>query len=190
MTPTDPLAVAARVATALDELGLSYSIGGSLASSFSGEPRSTLDIDIVVAFEASDAVPIATALESEFYVDAESLARAARNRSSANIVHSISSIKVDLFVAGGTELDAELLGRRVMMPPTDDRSKPLWFHSAEDILLQKLRWYRRGGEMSDRQWRDVVGLVRVQGARLDRVYLTSGAARLGVVDLLEKALAS
>ena len=85
---------------------------------------------------------------------------------------------------------ADVLRLDVLLLPGEDRPEPLWFHSAEDILLQKLRWYRRGGETSDRQWRDVIGLVRVQGARLDRAYLATGAARLGVEDLLEKALRS
>lgn len=187
MTIADPLAVAARVAAVLDVLGLRYSIGGSLASSFSGEPRSTLDIDMVVAFDESHVAALASALDDEFYVDAGALARAARNRSSANVIHSASSVKVDLFVAGGTVLDDELLARRVAVS-TGDRSQQLWFHSAEDILLQKLRWFRRGGETSDRQWRDVLGLVRVQAERLDRSYLEAGATRLGVADLLARAL--
>jgi hypothetical protein len=57
-----------------------------------------------------------------------------------------------------------------------------------DILLQKLRWYRRGGEVSDRQWRDIAAIVRVQGRRLDREYLRESAGILGVSDLLERAL--
>lgn len=186
----DPIAVAARVAQALDTLGIAYSIGGSLASSFSGEPRSTLDIDMVVALDESQVELFVQALQDDFYVDRLALSRAVRNRSTTNLIHFSSNIKVDLFVAGGTELDDDLLRRRVRVMPGAGRPERLWVHSAEDILLQKLRWYRRGGERSDRQWGDVLGLVRVQGARLDREYLRSGAARLGVSDLLERALES
>lgn len=184
---SSPLAIAARVAAVLETLGLPYSIGGSLASSLSGEPRSTLDIDMVVAFTESDAAPLAAAIGNDFYVDVNALARAARTRTSANMIHSESGIKVDLFAAGGTDLDAQLLERRVRYAPSND-DRELWFHSAEDILLQKLRGYRRGGETSDRQWRDVLGLARVQGSRLDLPYLRSGAALLGVSDLLERVL--
>ena len=65
----------------------------------------------------------------------------------------------------------------------------LYVHPPEDILLQKLRWYRKGGEVSDRQWRDIAAIVRVQGPRLDGTYLREGAEILGVTDLLERALA-
>jgi hypothetical protein len=64
----------------------------------------------------------------------------------------------------------------------------LHVHPPEDILLQKLRWYRKGGETSDRQWRDILGIVRVQGEHLDRSYLTENAPALGVADLLTRAL--
>ncbi len=67
--------------------------------------------------------------------------------------------------------------------------RPLYVQSPEDVLLQKLRWYRKGGEVSGRQWRDVIGIVRVPGSRLDRAYLSYGAGLLGVTDLFEQVLA-
>jgi hypothetical protein len=70
------------VATVLETLGLQYSIGGSVASSFSGEPRATLDIDMLVALDESHVEAIVAVLQNEFYVDRESLARAARDRPS------------------------------------------------------------------------------------------------------------
>jgi len=184
----DPVRVAAIVAAALEQLGVPYSIGGSLASSFSGEPRSTLDVDILAALGQSHIAPLSAALEDAFYVDRAALERAVRDRSSANVIHLGTSVKVDLFVAGGSELDDELLQRRLPVALGDEPLNRLYVHTPEDILLQKLRWYRRGGETSDRQWRDVLGIVRVQGGRLDRQYLETGAARLGVSDLLLRVL--
>ncbi len=179
----DPLHVAARVAAALEALDIAYSIGGSLAGSFAGEPRATLDIDMVVALGAAQVPALIRALENDFYIDSEALHRAVIERGTANLIHQPTSIKVDLFIAGGTPLDEELLHRRVRLSDRD-----LWVHSPEDILLQKLRWFRRGGDVSDRQWRDVLGIVRVQGQRLDLEYLTAGAQRLQVRDLLERVL--
>ena len=59
--------------------------------------------------------------------------------------------------------------------------------TAEDIILAKLEWYRLGNEVSERQWNDVLGLLRLQGAALDLAYLRSSAADLGIADLLDRA---
>ncbi len=163
-----------------------HTIGGSIASSFAGEPRSTVDIDIVAALEEGHVQPLVQALSAEFYVDDEALRRAIRTRTSTNLVHQPTQLKVDLFVAGGTPLDRQQLARRVVVDLGEGRR--LHVHPPEDILLQKLRWYRRGGEVSDRQWRDIAAIVRVQGSRLDRQYLRDNAAALAVEDLLTRAL--
>src|SRR5262245_21746562 len=187
MDPPDPLRVAAMVTGALAELGVRYSIGGSVASSLSGEPRSTLDIDIVAALEETQIDRLVEVLEHEFYINRDSLRRAVRTRSTANLIHLRTSVKVDLFVAGGTPIDADLLQRRLPVFIGENPAIGIYVHTAEDILLQKLRWYRMGDETSDRQWRDVLGILRVQGDRLDRVYIAKQAEKLGVTDLFARA---
>ncbi len=186
--PTDPIQVALRVTRVLDALGIGHTIGGSIAASFAGEPRSTVDIDVVVACVEGDVAALVAALAPDFYVDEDAVRRAVRNRSSVNLIDNATMLKVDLFVAGGTPLDAEQIQRRLLVPLGEGVVIPI--HPPEDILLQKLRWFRLGGEVSDRQWRDVLGIVRVQGPRLDLVYLRRQAPVLGVADLLERVLAA
>jgi hypothetical protein len=183
----DPIAVAVAVAQILDALGILHTVGGSLASSFAGEPRSTVDIDIVAAVDATQVDALVAALTPAFYVDEDAVRRAIRDRGSVNLIHQATQLKVDLFVAGGTPLDDQQLRRRKAVIVG---GRTIHIHPPEDILLQKLRWYRSGGEASDRQWRDILGIVRVQADALDRPYLIENAPLLGVADLLERAFRS
>lgn len=182
----DLLAVALQVTDALDGCGIRYTIGGSLASSFSGEPRASIDVDIVVDLTEDGVDAFVAALGAGFYADADSLRRAARDRSTVNLIHHASGVKIDLFVAGspleGRQLERR---RRAQVGWTPDRF--VYMHSPEDILLQKLEWFRRGGEVSDRQWRDVLSILIVQRGRLDESYLRSVAVECALTDLLERA---
>ena len=184
----EPFQVALSVADALERCGVSYVVGGSLASSVSGEPRSTLDVDLVVAMTEADVEPFLATLGGSFHADDRALRRAVRQRSSVNLFHRATSAKVDLFIAGGSPLDRQAMRRRVRLQVASGPDRFLYVYAPEDILLQKLRWYRLGGEVSDRQWRDILGIVLVQEHRLDEEYLRDGARLLDVTDLLDRAL--
>jgi len=185
---SDTMRVALSVADALEACRVRYLVGGSMASAVSGEPRSTIDVDMVVELAESDVDPLVVALGDRFHVDADALRRAVRERSSTNVFHAETSTKVDLFVLGGSAFDRQQMDRRERVQVATDPVAWLYFYTAEDILLQKLSWYRSGNEISDRQWRDVMGIVLVQDKNLDLKYLHCGADVRGVSDLLQRAL--
>ena len=168
----DHFEVAMRVCGVLDGIGASYVIGGSLAAAFAGEPRSTVDVDLAAALKARHVARLIEGRAPEFYVPESALRNAVDARGSTNVVHQASQIKVDIFVAGGTPLDHQQARRRSVEPRP---GLVFYVYTPEDILLQKLRWFQKGAGVSDRQWRDIIGIIRTQGGLLDRPYLVTNA---------------
>lgn len=185
----EPVAVASHVANALTRIGVAYVIGGSFASSVHGEPRSTNDIDMVADLRQSDVDAFIDAIGDDYYVSREALADATKEGGAFNAIHMLTAVKVDIFVVGDDAFDRERLRRRTSVSfSADPGPVTLFVDTAENTILRKLEWYRRGSEMSERQWRDVTGVAEAQSSRLDRIYLRKWAERLGVVDLLERLL--
>jgi hypothetical protein len=182
----DSVTVTLRIAAELERLGIDYFVGGSVASSVHGRPRTTDDVDIVAALPGPKVDAFVRTLESDFFVDAEMIRDAIRRRASFNIIHLATMLKVDVFVLGNEDFALEEMKRRAAVPLRGSR---VWFSSPEDIVLEKLDWFRKGEGISERQWRDVLGVLAVQGTRLDLQYLRSWAARRGLLELLERALA-
>lgn len=180
------LLVALQCAEAFEREGIGYFLGGSLASSMQGEPRSTNDIDFVVDLHPSQVESLARALERDFDIDVESLKEAAARRGSWNIYHLQTLIKVDLFMLRPSPFDQSEFSRRRRMEVTPD-GRGLSIKSPEDTVLRKLLWFRQGGEVSTTQWRDIVQVLRVSGGQLDTEYMETWAERLGVAALLARA---
>lgn len=171
----DPLRVALAVAGVLDRLGVAYVTAGSFASSVHGEPRSTDDVDLVADLGPRHVAGLVEALGREWYVSADAVRDAITCGGSFNAVHLASGVKVDVFVVGADPFDAHRVASGRSVRVGDQPGAELRVDTAEHTVLRKLEWFRRGREVSDRQWRDVVGVLRAQGARLDRQELAAWA---------------
>jgi len=177
-----------KVIAAFDELAIQYAVGGSYASSLYGEARATRDVGLIAAVAGRHAGPLVATLGSGFYADEAQIAAAAQNQGSFNLIHMDTMSKIDVYPVWRTEFGVTQLARRRPTRVGGGVPLDLYVTSPEDIVLAKLDWYRQGGEQSDRQWRDVLGVLRVQSNALDRVYLEYWAKRLRISDLLNRAL--
>ncbi len=186
----EPIAVTLAVAGVLDRLGVPYFIGGSLATAVHGVARATLDADIIADLKTDQVDRFVQDLGATFYADADAIRDAVHRQASFNVIHLKTMFKVDVFVRSRAPFDQAQFRRRMIAELAEEPGHSAYVASPEDNMLAKLLWYRSGGEVSDRQWRDVVTVIGVYGDRLDLPYLRQWAARLGVADLLERALGS
>ena len=173
---------------ALERSGIRYAIGGSWASTAFGEPRFTNDIDILAEITDENVEQFVGDLPDTFYADASEALSAIRHGRPFNVIHIPTAVKFDFFPAAAFLLGMEELDRAIYLSDTGLSKAAAPFVTPEDILLAKLYWFRSAGEMSDVQWRDIKGIVRNRALALDRTYLQQSAARVGVADLLNKAL--
>jgi len=182
------IAVTLKVIEVLDALGVKYVICGSAASIVHGVVRSTIDTDLIADLHSAHVQPLVTALEEEFYIDAQSISGAIATRGSFNLIHQNSMFKVDVFIPKPRPFDQAQLAHRIETVICHNPDRTAWIVSAEDIVLAKLEWFRLGDEVSERQWRDVLGVLKIQTGKLDIGYMQATARQLGVSDLLELAL--
>jgi hypothetical protein len=174
----------ALVLSVLDEVEIKYYAGVSVASSVHGVPRYTRDIDLVADLKVEQADRLAAKLSGDFYADANQIGEAIRQGRAFNVVHLTTGFKIDIFpLKDGPFQKGELArssNRFWEVDPGGGIELPV--ASPEDTILEKLIWYRQGGQISDRQWNDVLGIVTT--SPLDREYMREWAPKLGVADLL------
>ena len=184
---SEPILVTLQVTEVFEALQIPYFIGGSLATAVHGVARSTMDVDLIADMRLENVNPFIQALGGTFFADDEMLKTAIQNSGSFNIIHKETMFKVDVFVGKNRPFDRSQFARRTAHSLATNPEHTAYFASPEDNILAKLEWYQLGGCVSDRQWRDILNVIWVQGQRLDRGYLIAWSTQLGVKTLLERA---
>jgi hypothetical protein len=175
------------VLKAFENLSIPYYIGGSVASSIYGMARATMDVDIVADLKISHINRLKQILENEYYIDNEMIADAIRTNSSFNLIHLETMIKIDVFIHKEDSY-AEIALQRKRKDTLDEFANvEFYFSSPEDIIIAKIQWYKIGGFVSERQWLDTIGVIKVQGDLLDKKYLKSWSQKLELSSLMQKA---
>lgn len=185
MSEPDLLVALAPVLEALRQVGVRHFVGGSIASSAHGVPRASIDADVVAELLPAHAAALVAALRGAYYVPEQRLREAIAQRRSFNVIHLDTMVKVDVFVSRDRPFDRRALDR--VRPASLEGGGAIPVSSPEDTILAKLEWFRRGGDVSERQWTDITGLLQT-GSLLDQDYLREGARELDVADLLRRAI--
>ncbi len=189
MNTPDIVSATNPIVEAFDSLGVDYCIAGSVASSAHGIARATLDVDLVADLVPNNVSALVSALQETFYIDKDAALDAITRRAMFNVIHLDTMLKVDIYVLTTRDFDRSSFARRIQVSLEEGESaRKYYIDTAEDTVLHKLEWYRLGGECSERQWHDILGVLRVKEATLDQGYMRNWATKLNVSDLLERAL--
>jgi hypothetical protein len=187
MNKKDIIEALNKVIECFGELGIAYYIGGSVASSAYGVARATMDVDLVANLEMSQVNRLVRGLEADYYVSAEMIKEAIHRRASFNLIHLKTMVKIDVFIAKDQPYDSQALARRRPDTLDEENSRKFYLSSPEDAVLSKLQWYERGGRISDQQWKDIIGVLKVQSSGLDFEYLKYWASKLNLSELLNRS---
>lgn len=177
------------LADRLEAIGIPYFIGGSTASIVYGEVRTTRDVDVVIHVHGRKASELVDAFRDGFYVDEVAVERAMETGDCFNVIHELHFFQVDIFTPPESpRLEEQFQRRRAVRLQFLDPPRQVWLASPEDVILNKLEWYRAGNERSSLQYRDVLGVLKAQ-SELDVAYMRRSARDLKIADLLAGALA-
>lgn len=156
-----------RLVPALTHAEVPYMLTGSVASSAHGMPRSTRDLDIVIAPTREQLLALMQEFpDDRFYADEQQALQALANRSQFNIIDFATGWKTDFIIAQDSEYGRSALSRRMLI---DMAGTAICIASPEDVLIAKLQWAKKG--QSDRQLEDAQGIVDTQGSKLDLSYI-------------------
>ena len=192
MPSDDDLVLALEgVALAFSKLNVPFFVGGSVASSYHGAMRSTMDVDVIAEIETQHVDGLLAEINRTYYANRSAIEESIRSASCFNLIHLATSFKIDVFVSQRRAFDQSAMRRAqpVSLGRSDrDPGIEVPIATTEDIILAKLEWYRLGAETSERQWDDLTRMFATNRAKLDRDYLDLQAQSLSVSDLLERIL--
>ena len=189
MTLAEPVQITRKIAVVFEKLKIPYYVVGSLASSLHGIPRATADVDLIADIKDQHVQSLFHSLQNDFYVDEDRIRMATKDRSSFNVIHLSTMFKIDVFLSKNDDRSRDEMSRREKYQVTEEKGQDLYLASAEDIILAKLQWFESGGCVSERQWNDVLGVLKIVGKGLDLIYLQDRAKRRGLKTLFDKAFA-
>ena len=182
----EPSELLRKVAESLDKLAISYFVTGSMATIAYGEPRMTNDIDMIVVLPLAKVAAFCEQFpEPEYHCWPESVREAVRQHRQFNILHPGSGLKVDVIIPAENEFNRSRLSRVRRVFVSKDFSA--WFASPEDVILKKLEYFREGG--SDKHLRDIAGVLKLLGSRIDQEYLEEWLMKLQLTDQWQKLTA-
>jgi len=188
MTEPEEYLVLKQLTDALDDLKIDYAIGGSIASSLYGKVRFTQDADVTVTPFGDKAEQLYNVVQEDFYISKNAMREALSNRASFNMIHLKTAFKIDVFVQKDDDFHRRMFIRRKKVQLDESLDHLFDVVSAEDIILLKLQWYQSSGCVSERQWSDVLGVLAVQSDSLDMQHLRTYSEKLGLGDVLQKAV--
>jgi hypothetical protein len=184
MKKTDIISALDMVIDCFEKLGIEYCIGGSVASSVYGIARATMDVDLVADVKINHVNNLVKALEKKYYIEADMITKAIHEKTSFNLIHLDTMLKIDVFILKNQPYDSEAFAKRIPDILDEENPRRFYLYSPEDVILNKLQWYQSGGKVSEQQWKDVLGILKVQGNKLDLQYLKHWASKLDLSDLL------
>jgi len=163
----------ARTVARLDQAGIPYMLTGSFASAYHGRPRATQDIDFVIVASPDQLRSLLRSLPAgEYYADEAAALEALRHESQFNVIDLATGWKLDFICRQSRPFSRTEFDRRAL---ANLEGLSLYVATAEDVILAKLEWAKRGG--SQRQLEDVAGLLEVRGPDLDLAYVLGRRAR-------------
>lgn len=188
MKNPDILLAIKPVIKAFEKLAIPYYIGGSIASSLYGIARATMDVDVIADISQSHITDFVNMLSESYYIEEEPIREAINLNSSFNLIHLDSIIKIDVFTHKRDPFNRAAIDRKLKdFLVEGDKESDYYFASPEDIILNKLRWYEMSDRVSERQWLDIIGVIKVQGDFLNKEYLLKWSIFLDVSKLLKDA---